>query len=259
MTLRPSAADLASNATFIAEANAQAAANRTGPNSIAIGNAIAFLPLSNISPRWEEIATNLSLQDHASLLPANTDPTVLAGYVAQMNASVQAIRASNAAFYGASLTGGTGGGSLVLLHPLSRGTVNIDPADPANSEPLVDYRVLSNPLDAAVVADMIRYTRRYFFATSLGRFSPVETVPGANVTSEEDLVAFTRASITPTQHHPAGTAAMLPLELGGVVGEELKVHGVQGLRVVDASVIPMLPGANTCQTVYAIAEKVRLP
>jgi choline dehydrogenase len=53
----------------------------------------------------------------------------------------------------------------------------------------------------------------------------------------------------PMEYHPSGTCAMLPLELGGVVDE--------ALRVVDASVMPMLPGANTCQTVYAIAEKVR--
>jgi Choline dehydrogenase and related flavoproteins len=50
---------------------------------------------------------------------------------------------------------------------------------------------------------------------------------------------------------------MLPRELGGVVDEELRVYGVTGLRVVDASIMPTLPGANTCQTVYAIAEKVR--
>lgn len=49
---------------------------------------------------------------------------------------------------------------------------------------------------------------------------------------------------------------MLPRALGGVVGEDLAVYGVRGLRVVDASVIPTLPGANTCQTVYAVAEKV---
>jgi choline dehydrogenase len=65
-----------------------------------------------------------------------------------------------------------------------------------------------------------------------------------------------RNGITPTEYHPSGTCAMLPRELGGVVDETLKVYDVGGLRIVDASVIPTLPGANTCQTVYAIAEKV---
>lgn len=51
---------------------------------------------------------------------------------------------------------------------------------------------------------------------------------------------------------------MLPREFGGVVDEELRVYGVTGLRVVDASIMPTLPGGNTCQTVYAVAEKVSL-
>ncbi len=56
--------------------------------------------------------------------------------------------------------------------------------------------------------------------------------------------------------HPAGTAAMAPRELGGVVGADLKVYGTTNLRVVDASVMPIIVGANLQETVYAIAEKV---
>jgi len=59
-----------------------------------------------------------------------------------------------------------------------------------------------------------------------------------------------------TENHHAGTAAMLPRDLGGVVDPELKVYGVQGLRVVDASVMPMIPATHLQATVYAIAEKV---
>ncbi|KAL2258168.1 hypothetical protein VTK26DRAFT_8628 [Humicola hyalothermophila] len=67
--------------------------------------------------------------------------------------------------------------------------------------------------------------------------------------------AYLEETMSPSEFHPAGTCAMMPRELGGVVDEELKVYGVQRLRVVDASIIPTLPGANTCQTVYMIGEK----
>lgn len=57
---------------------------------------------------------------------------------------------------------------------------------------------------------------------------------------------------------PVGSCSMLPLELGGCVDQTLRVYGVKNLRVVDGSVIPMVPSANTCQPIYALAEKVRL-
>jgi choline dehydrogenase len=93
---------------------------------------------------------------------------------------------------------------------------------------------------------------------TLAASAPREVAPGANVTSDYDLGEFIRGVMWPTVFHPIGTCAMLPRALGGVVDDELKVYGTRGLRVVDASVIPMLPGAYTQQTTYAIAEKVSL-
>jgi choline dehydrogenase-like flavoprotein len=62
----------------------------------------------------------------------------------------------------------------------------------------------------------------------------------------------------PSSFHPIGTAAMMPQKLGGVVDENLLVYGVKGLSIVDASIMPDLPGSYTQQTVYAVAEKVSL-
>ena len=59
----------------------------------------------------------------------------------------------------------------------------------------------------------------------------------------------------PSFYHPVGTAALGPKDQGGVVGSDLKVHGVERLRVVDASVMPLIPGTHTSSTVYAVAEK----
>jgi len=148
----------------------------------------------------------------------------------------------------------TGG---VLLHPLSRGTVNLNITHPENTEPVVDYRTLSNPIDVELIVEIIRFKRQYHFNTSLSAYGPNEISPGSDVLSDEKLAEVVTSGITPSEYHPIGTCAMLPLALGGVVDETLRVYGIDGLRIVDASVMPTLPGANTCQTVYAIAEKVR--
>jgi choline dehydrogenase-like flavoprotein len=252
-----SSASLTSNATFRTWATQAWATNKSGPNAIATGNAAAWLPFRVISARYEEIAANLSAQDPASTLPSGTDPTVLAGYKAQMMSFAEALRSNHTAFYNHVLSGGTSSSILVDLHPLSRGTVNIDVTNPAGKEPIVDYRALSNPLDLPIMADLIRYTRRYYMNnTATAQYQPSETQPGARITSEQDLHRYLVQTLSPTEYHPAGTCAMMPRELGGVVDEKLRVYGVKNLRIVDASIMPTLPGANTCQTVYMIGEKV---
>lgn len=183
-------------------------------------------------------------------------PTPPPGYKAQMQDMARAIRSPNTAFYNQVLSGGASSGVTVDLHPLSRGTVNLNPSNPFGSEPIVDYRALSNPLDLDIMVEILRFTRRYFFDTRLRDLSPRQVQPPANVVEAEDLKAFLRGNISPSYFHPVGTCAMMPRELGGVVDERLRVYGVQGLRVVDASIMPVVVGANTCQTTYAIAEKV---
>jgi choline dehydrogenase-like flavoprotein len=184
---------------------------------------------------------------------------VAAGYRAQMLSYAAALNSNHTAFYNLVLTGGTTNGILVDLHPLSRGTVTIDPTDPYNKEPLVDYRALSNPLDAAIMADLVRFTRRYHLDNPMTKaWAATELAPGLDTQTDEQFAAYMAETLSPSEFHPAGTCAMMPRELGGVVDEELRVYGVTGLRVVDASVFPTLPGGNTCQPVYGVAEKVSL-
>lgn len=168
------------------------------------------------------------------------------------------MRSTGIAFYNLFLLGGPGEGAIVMLHPLSRGTININPADPYFSEPIIDYRALSNPADVQVMIEFTRFTRRYMKVPSLAIYQPRETTPGINVTSDADLEDFLRRTLSPTTYHPVGTSAMMPLELGGVVDQKLLVYGVEKLSVVDASIMPNLPGAYTQQSVYAIAEKASL-
>ncbi|KAK4183563.1 putative GMC oxidoreductase [Podospora australis] len=254
--VKPSADEARSNRTFATWSSQVWAANRTGPNSIATGNAAAWLSFPVISTRSAQLADDLAAQNHAAYLPTGTDATVVAGYKAQMLSYAAALRGNKTAFFNNVLSGGSASGITVDLHPLSRGTVNINPADPVNREPLVDYRALANPLDVAIITDILKFTRRYYMNNPATKdWSPRELSPGANTQTDAQWATYITDTLSPSEFHPAGTCAMMPRELGGVVDEELKVYGVKNLRVVDASIFPTLPGANTCQTVYAVAEK----
>lgn len=233
------------------------AENRTGPYSIATGNAAAWLPFPVVSERATALAEALKVQNHSVALPPGTHPTVAAGYRAQMLSLARALGSNGTAFYNLVLSGGATNGILVDLHPLSRGTVNIDPEDPVGRPPLVDYRALSNPLEAAVMADLVRFTRTYYLENPRTKdWQATEMAPGDAVQTDAEFAEYFARSITPSEYHPAGTCAMMPRDLGGVVDQELRVYGVDNLRVVDASIFPTLPGGNTCQTAYAVAEKV---
>ncbi|KAI1417155.1 GMC oxidoreductase [Hypoxylon sp. FL1857] len=255
-TTHPSPLDMFQNRNFSDWAQEVWRTNKTGPYSMGIGNAAAWLGMPVISPeRFESIATKLENQDHGAQLPPGTDPTVVAGYSAQMKNMANSIRSTNTAFYNHVLSGAGSSGSLIDLHPLSRGTVNINITDPHNTEPVVDYRALSNPVDLDIMIEFLRFTKRYFFETRLKELIPRQMQPPDYVNEPEDLAGFLSENLSPSEFHPSGTCAMMPKELGGVVDEKLKVYGVKRLRVVDASIMPTLPGANTCQSVYAIAEK----
>lgn len=212
-----------------------------------------------VSDDAEALATKLEQQNFASILPTGADSTVVAGYEAQMKALSAQIRSGKSAFARVQFQAQSGVQGPVLMQPLSRGTININTTDPWNTKPVVDFRALSNPVESDIFVDLIKFYRQYNFNTSLASgYSPVEFIPGSNVTSEQDLKSFISSSLSPTDYHPVGTCSMLPQELGGVVDQTLRVYGVKNLRVIDGSVIPMLPSANTCQPIYAIAEKVSL-
>jgi choline dehydrogenase len=91
---------------------------------------------------------------------------------------------------------------------------------------------------------------------TMRRYGAIETYPGAAKKDAGSLRNHIKDSMTFSFLHPCCTAAMLPKELGGVVGPDLKVHGLKGLRVVDISVLPFLVSSHTSSTAYALGEKV---
>jgi len=255
----PDPSDLYTNQTFIDLARRQFDRDRTGPLSVAVGASAVFLSFPVIAPdAHAAIAARFAAQHPAAHLPPDSDPAVIAGYAAQQSAQAAMMRSRGSAIFNLLSHGGPTEGAIELMHPTSRGTVNIDPADPFFAEPHVDYRALTNPADADILVEFTRFTRRVFTTTTITELGPVEVYPGADIVEPEDIVQWLRERMIPSSYHAIGTCAMMPQRLGGVVDQKLRVYGVKGLSIVDASVIPDQPGAYTQQTVYAIAEKVSL-
>lgn len=245
---------LTTNQTFYNEAWVEYLANRTGPLTQAHGNVLGFLALKDLTPDYKSIAASLLAQNATSYLPPiyASEPTLLAGFLAQRDILAQRFTSSDAAV----LEGFFGGGALEK--PVSRGTVvvNSTDPDPLTGLPVVDFGTYTNPVDAQIGVLSVRFARKLLAAPSSQRLGPVETAPGPNATSDADIDAALRSSlISPSFAHPCGTAAMMPRSLGGVVDSSLRVYGVKGLRVVDASMIPLVPAAHLQATVYAVAEK----
>ena len=144
--------------------------------------------------------------------------------------------------------------SVCNLNPGSRGTVRI--ASPRFQDaPAIAPRYLDTPEDRQVAADSLRVTRRIVAQPALAPYQPVEWKPGAHYDSDEDLARLA-GDIATTIFHPVGTTRMGraddPL---AVVDSRLRVRGVQGLRVVDAGIMPTITSGNTNAPTLMIAEK----
>jgi choline dehydrogenase len=142
--------------------------------------------------------------------------------------------------------------SVCDLRPRSRGTVEIRSAL-ADAAPLIKPNYLSHEADLKVAADAIRLTRRIAAAPALASFEPVEYLPGVSLQTDEEL-RQAASNIGTTIFHPVGTCKM-GQGRDAVVDERLRVHGVIGLRVVDASIMPTITSGNTCSPTVMIAEK----
>ncbi len=138
--------------------------------------------------------------------------------------------------------------SVCNLRPESRGTTRIRSANAADA-PVIRPNYLAAEEDRRVAADAIRLTRAIVSQPALARYHPEEVRPGPSYESDADLQRAA-GEIGTTIFHPVGTAAM-----GSVVDARLRVHGLDGLRVIDASVMPTITSGNTNAPTMMIAEK----
>jgi choline dehydrogenase len=139
-----------------------------------------------------------------------------------------------------------------LMQPFSRGTVRLASASP-DAAPVVAPRYLTDPRDLDAIVRGLNIALNISQARALKPWLAREIAPGPDVRDDAALRAYAAASVL-SCNHPAGTCRIGTDDLA-VVDPELRVHGVSGLRVADASVMPSIVSANTNATVYAVAER----
>lgn len=144
--------------------------------------------------------------------------------------------------------------SVCNLHPKSRGHIRIRSQD-SREAPLIQPNYLSAEEDRVTAVNSLRLTRRIVAAPALQRYSPEEFKPGLTFQTDEEL-GRAIGEIGTTIFHPAGTCKMgSHTDPMAVVDARLRVHGVMGLRIVDASIMPTITSGNTSSPVVMIAEK----
>lgn len=144
--------------------------------------------------------------------------------------------------------------SICNLRPTSRGHVRIKSADP-HAAPAIQPNYLATEADMQVAVDSLKLTRRLAAAPALSRYSPEEYLPGADIRTEADM-RVAAGQIGATIFHPVATAKMgVDSDPMAVLDGRLRVRGVDGLRVIDASAMPLIPSGNTASPTLMIAEK----
>lgn len=141
---------------------------------------------------------------------------------------------------------------VCILRPKSRGSVTLKDANPTTA-PIIDPNMLAHPDDRERLLRGIKVVRKALSQSALAPWEAEEIFPGKAAQSDEDLYKFMREK-TETIYHPVGTCKMGNDEMA-VVDSKLKVHGLEGLYVVDASIMPTLIGGNTNAPTVMIAEK----
>ncbi|KAI5816228.1 hypothetical protein BZA77DRAFT_313938 [Pyronema omphalodes] len=246
------------NETYAAELLAQYHNNRTGYYVRPLaGSTVAYLPLPIIAPNNYESIISASRKRTASThLHQNASPAVIAGFEKQKSIILDLFSTRKVAVAELSIRPGIQPGpALIIQKPLSRGYVEIASANPFDN-PRVYFRTLSDPTDVAIHTQNIRFARRFFASKGMASFKAVETYPGTDVVSDEALAEVARGRVVnPSVGHASCTCPMMPRKIGGVVDDKLRVYGVTGLRIVDVSVMPIIPSCHLVSTRYAIAEK----
>jgi choline dehydrogenase len=143
-------------------------------------------------------------------------------------------------------------GLIALTHPENIGSVSLQSPDPKDA-PMIRLNYLQSQSDVQKLVEGVRLMRQLFQTSVFDEFRGREVAPGADVTSDEALVAYIRETCG-TVFHPIGTCKM-GTDPMAVVDPELRVHGVQGLRVVDASIMPTLITGHTNAPTIMIGEK----
>ncbi|CAE6346970.1 unnamed protein product [Rhizoctonia solani] len=248
---------LRNNATFAAAATAQYNATHDGILSYS-GSILSFFNL-NLMATSAEMA-NLTAQLAREIASENLTPLQNASYEIQkewLKEKVGLVEViMNPGYSGAGVPkANTSYMSLIaaIQHPFSRGNIHINSSDPLVA-PRIDPNYFSKSIDLQTLVHTVRFGLKLSKTEPLASLIVARQDPAPEVTTDNAIIDYVKASAA-TIHHPIGTAALAPKELGGVVDVNLKVYGTANVRVVDASVIPLHIGTHIQRTVYGIAEK----
>jgi choline dehydrogenase len=138
------------------------------------------------------------------------------------------------------------------MRPLSRGYVLVKSPDP-REQPAINPRYLAEDADQRAIVGGLKFLRRLFAAPALAKYVIEENVPGKDVQTDDELLAYARANGSTVYH--ASCSCMMGDHAMSVVDDQLRVHGLEGLRVIDASVMPAVSSTNTNAPTIMIAEK----
>jgi len=142
--------------------------------------------------------------------------------------------------------------SVYQLRPESIGSIHIRSANPYD-QPAIRFNFLADPVDQRTMVDGFRMLRQIADAPPLDPFRGAEFSPGAEVASDAAILDWIRRN-SETAYHPIGTCRMGP-QANCVVDDHLRVHGLSGLRIADASIFPTMPSGNTNAPSIMVGEK----
>jgi choline dehydrogenase len=138
------------------------------------------------------------------------------------------------------------------MRPESKGHIHITSAD-AGRPPAINFNFLSAPPDAELTVQAIRIARAIMTAPAMAALRVTEVAPGADRQTDDEIIDWVKAAAE-TTYHPVGTCKM-GADPMAVVDAQLRVHGIVGLRVADASIMPTLTSGNTNAPSIMIGEK----
>lgn len=216
-------------------------------------NAVAFPGLGQLPSEL----LHLIINETAQHLPPTYDATLRAGYAAQQNQIHALLSRHDVPLYEL-MVASWGQLAVSTMRTLSRGIVRARSSSIFDNEPpIIDPRWCSHVFDCEVLRMGLELNDRLIATKAMALLLPVPPVGlgSGDLKNRTALMERIRGMVY-TEFHPSGTAAMMPRSAGGVVDKDLRVYGTKNLRVVDASVMPLIPGGHIQSAIYAIAEKV---
>jgi choline dehydrogenase len=144
--------------------------------------------------------------------------------------------------------------TITYLRPTSRGHVHASSRDP-KAFPTIVHNYLETEHDRELALEAFKLLRRIYYSESFQKHSTFEILPGVDTQSDAEILDYWKREGM-SVYHPVGSAKMGPAEDDlAVVDHELRVHGLEGLRIVDASIFPLVPSGNTHAPTVAMAER----